>query len=133
MVLLLEKEAAGELKEESVFGLAKEMARARSINHVTQETRRREIEQEHGMSINRTLTGQSAETLAADPYEELPREEATNRLNNLSPLLRRILIAHYFDGISVAEIARHDNLTEDVVYKRLQRARDIVKGDNNNE
>lgn len=134
LLKLSEREADGKLENAFVaFSLAKVIARFDSINLQTKERRRREIEEEHGESINRTLTGQSAESLAADPYEELPREEAVNRLGDLSPLLRRIVIAHYINGISVAEIARYDNLTEDVVYKRLQRARDIVKGDNNNE
>lgn len=133
IVLLLEKEAAGELREKEMFGLAKGMARLRSINHVTNESRRREIEQEHGKAINRTLTGQSAESLAADPFEGVATVEMNKRINNLSSLLYNTVNAYYILGLTVLEIAEAQEVTEDVVYKRLQRARDIVTGDNNNE
>jgi len=133
IVLLLEKEAAGTLREEDMFGLAKEMARTRSINFSIQEKRRREIEQEHGKAINRSLTGQSAESLAADPFDGITREEALDRLCALSPLLYHTTRRHYIDGWTVCRIAETDGVTTDVVYKRLQRARDIVTGDNNNE
>jgi len=133
IVMLLEKEAAGTLKEEDMFGLAKEMARTRSINFSTQERRRREIEQEHGVAINRSLTGQSAESLAADPFDGITREEALDRLCALSSLLYHTTHRYYIEGWTVCGIAETDGVSIDVIYKRLQRARDIVTGDNNDE
>jgi len=129
IVMLLEKEAKGELREEDMFGLAKGMARLRSITYITNETRRREIEQEHGPAINRTLTGQSAESLAADPSDLVGVEDLNDRLNTLSPLLYSTAMAFYLDGQTVEHIAKAWGITEDVVYKRLQRARDIVTGE----
>lgn len=131
VVLLLEKEAAGELREEEMFGLAKGMAKLRSITYMTNEARRREIEQEHGAAMNRTLTGQSAESLAADPFDLMATDEMMDRIDNLSPLVRRTTQQYYIEGWTVCGIAATDGVTEDVIYKRLQRARDIVTGDQN--
>ena len=130
----MEREAEGKIDHKYVaFNQIKQIVHHKATNLRVNEGRRREIEQEHGKAINRTLTGQSAESLAADPFDSMSEEEAADRLHGLSPALYRIAIAHYIYGISVQEIARHDNLTEDAVYKRLQRARDIVTGDNNDE
>ncbi len=131
VMMLLEKETAGELREAEMFGLAKGMARLRSITYMRDESRRRELEEEHGEAINRRLTGQSAESLAADPYEEIPLEEAAHRLDALSPLLYRTTNAYYIVGEPIESIAEMEGVSEDVIYKRLQRARDIVKDSNN--
>ncbi len=132
IVLLLEKEAEGTLVESEVFGLCKRMAELRSISLHKLETRRREIEQENGESINSGLDG-SREYLSADPMEIMAYEEMRSRLDELSPKLYNAVERHYIDGRSVTDIAEEDGVSEDVIYKRLQRARDEVTGDNNNE
>jgi len=103
------------------------VAKQKSISFKKGEQRRREIEQEHGNKINSTLTGQSAELLAADPYEILAYEEMRERLDELSPLLHATTELHYIQGLPIAEIARMQDVTEDVVYKRLQRAREFIR------
>lgn len=125
IVKLLEMEAEGNLKEKELFGLCKLIATRRSINHCRDENRRREIQQEHGEAINRNLDG-SRETLSADPLEVMAYEEMRSRLDELSPKLYNTVQAHYIDGLSVREIAEEQEVTEDVIYKRLQRARDMV-------
>ena len=119
--------------EDTSFKLGSKIVKDLCIDHMRKEQRRGEIVQEHGRDINRTLTGQSSESLAADPFDSMTKEEALDRLCALSPLLYDTTRAHYIEGLSVVEIAKRDEITEDVVYKRLQRARDIVTGDNNNE
>jgi RNA polymerase sigma factor (sigma-70 family) len=130
MVALLERDAAGQLANKFVaISLCKTIAYRRAITWQATEQRRREIESEHGDDINRNLTGQSAELLSADPLEILAYDEMRDRLDGLSPLLYSTTSRHYIEGLSVAEIAEADGVTEAVIYKRLQRARDMVRGE----
>ena len=117
-------ETAGEA--EDIYNIASVIAYRKAISFKKGELRRREIEDEHGGKINSVLTGQSAELLAADPLEVMAYEEMRDRLDGLSPLLYSTTYRHYINGLSVADIADSDAVTEDVVYKRLQRARDFV-------
>lgn len=87
------------------------------------ESNRREIESEYGASINRTLTGQSAELLAADPLDLLIADEVKDRLEELSPLLRATLELHHMDGLSVSAIAEMQGKSEVAIYKRLEAAK----------
>jgi len=125
MVKILEHE--GEV--ENLFTFCKTTAQHLAIDFLRTELRRREIEDEYGESINRTLTGQSAELLAADPYEILAYEEMRGRLDQLSPLLYSTVDRHYMNGLSIAEIAAADDVTEAVIRKRLQRAREYIRDD----
>ena len=123
----------GVIKEDAAFKLGTKIVVDNCNSHRRLESRRREIEQEYGAAINRNLTGQSAEVLAADPMEIMAYEEMKDRLDALSPLLYATVELHYIQGLPVREIADMNETTEDVIYKRLQRARDIVTGDNNDE
>ena len=130
IVKLLEKDVA---TEDDAFNLGTKIVIELCADLRRGEGRRREIEAEHGKTINRNLTGQSAESLAADPFEGLLKEAAFDRLCALSPLLYHTVRLHYIEGLRVWEIATQQKITEDVVYKRLQRARDIVTGDKTHE
>jgi RNA polymerase sigma factor (sigma-70 family) len=126
LVKLFEKESTlGD--EDNIFGLVPLMVVRRCLNFKRDEGRRREIEQEHGDAINRNLDG-SREALSADPLEVMAYEEMRSRLDELSPKLYNTVQAHYINGLSVREIAEEQEVTEDVIYKRLQRARDMVSG-----
>ena len=129
IVVLLKKEMEGQLTHETVFGLADIVAARKAMSHKSVEIRRREIEQEHGAAINRTLTGQSAEALSADPFEAMAVEEMTSRLKGLSPMLSWTVTEYYLNGTKASDMARDQGTTEAVIYKRLQRARDLVTGD----
>lgn len=115
------------------YELARSVGKHRAIDHNLKEQRRREIEAQYGDNINARLTGQSSEALAADPFDMMTRDEMLKRLDDLSPVLRRTVEAHYLDGMTVQKIAKGRGVTEDVIYKRLQRARDIVTGDTNDD
>lgn len=128
IVELLELEQAGKLNEDTVFGLAKTIAERQSTSLYNKERRRREIEAEHGAAINRELL-RSREALAEDPFEQATSEEMADRINNLSEKLYNTANAYYILGLTAAEIAEEDGTTEDVVYKRLQRARDYITGE----
>jgi DNA-directed RNA polymerase specialized sigma24 family protein len=128
MIILLELEEEGKIDNKYVaFNMVRQVAYHKATSFKSKELRRREIEQEHGDKINSVLTGQSAELLAADPYEIRAYEEMRERLDDLSPLLYSTTERHYMDGLSVGEIAEADEVTEDVVYKRLQRAREFIR------
>jgi len=122
---LLEK---GVTEEADQFALGTKIVQDLVKDHSKVETRRREIEQEHGESINAGLDG-SREYLSADPMEIMAYEEMRSRLDELSPKLHNTVERHYIDGRSVTDIAEEDGVSEDVIYKRLQRARDEVTGD----
>ena len=126
IVKLLEKEVA---TEDDAFNLGTKIVIELCADLRRGEGRRREIEAEHGRTINRNLTGQSAESLAADPFEGILKEEAFDRLCALSPLLYHTVYLHYIEGLSVTEVSVEIETTVDVIYKRLQRARDIVTGE----
>ena len=133
IVVLLEKEEQGQLTTATMFGLVDIVAARKAMSYKRGELRRREIESEHGTSINKTLTGQSAEALSADPYELMAVDEMKERLNDLSPMLRWTVKSYYIEGMTTAEMAKAQGCKEEAIYKRLQRARDIVTGDNNDE
>ena len=134
MVDLLEYEDKGKITNKyDAFAMARLCAKHLSISFKKGEGRRREIENEFGGSINRNLTGQSAELLAADPYEILAYEEMRDRLDELSPLLYATVELHYMKGLDVSAIAEMQDVTEDVIRKRLQRAREFVRSEEHTE
>jgi DNA-directed RNA polymerase specialized sigma24 family protein len=134
LLILFERELEGKIENKYVaFNMVKQIVTHKSSSFKGKEARRRELEREHGVGINRTLTGQSAESLAADPFDSISEEEAMRRHDELSPLLYRTSYRYYIEGWTVCGIAETDGVTEDVIYKRLQRIRDIVTGDTNDE
>jgi len=128
IVTLLEKNITDETE---AFALGMKIVRDKSLDHKRIESRRTEIRKQSGKDINRILTGQSAELLAASPLRIMDYESMQDRLNALSPVLLKTVRAYYIDGFSVEAIALEWQLTEDVIYKRLERARNIVAGDTN--
>lgn len=127
LVALMEREAEGKIENKFVaFALIKQFVFHKSMSFLSKETRRREIEHEHGGSINRTLTGQSAESLSADPFDGIALDEALERLENLSPLLYHTTHLHYIDGLPVVEIATMLEVDVNTIYQRLARARTAV-------
>lgn len=129
MLELWQRELDGKVPSiEVAMSNAKQIAWNRAHKFKAKETRRREIEQEHGESINRGLDG-SREYTSADPFEIMAYEEMRSRLDELSPKLYNTVEAHYIDGLSVQECAEKFECSEDVIYKRLQRARDVVSGE----
>jgi DNA-directed RNA polymerase specialized sigma24 family protein len=88
MVALLEEEPFDDRYH--LFAMCQLNAKHRAINFKMKEERRREIEQEHGDKINSMLTEQSAELLAADPYEGPTRHPLSTTLQyHRAPLHRR--------------------------------------------
>jgi RNA polymerase sigma factor (sigma-70 family) len=122
LIILMEKD----LGEDDMFKLGVKIITDKSRDYLRQETRRREIEKEHGKSINRGLTGQSAESLAADPFDGIALEEALDRLADLSALLHATAQLHYIDGLEVSAIAALLQADENTIYQRLARARAAV-------
>jgi DNA-directed RNA polymerase specialized sigma24 family protein len=57
------------------------------------------------------------------------QEEVGARIDSLSPLLYDTLTAIAVDGIDVDLVAEVEGVTPDVIYKRLERAKTIVKGE----
>ena len=97
-------------------------------NFMRDERNRRSIENTQGVAINRELDG-SREYMLVNPFDVMTYEEMRDRLDNLSPLLRETVGAHYIDGKTVDQIAADEGVSEDRIYKRLQRARDEVIGE----
>lgn len=129
LVTLLERQAEGKIENEFVaFAQVKVIVHQMCTKLIRDETRRREIEQEHGESINNGLDG-SREYLSADPMEIMAYEEMRDRLDELGPKLYNTVQRHYIDGVSVQDIAQQEGASEDAIYKRLQRARDVVTGE----
>jgi len=62
----------------------------------------------------------------ADPLDYLEAEGVIDKIDDLSQLLRETLAALYIDGDSVADMAAQQNVTEDVIYKRISRARKLL-------
>ena len=122
IVELLEYEGTG-----NVFKLGATICERRCRDFKRDEINRREIESEHGKSINKTLTGQSAEMLAADPLDTLLKDEMALRFDNLSPMLKQTLEQYYMEGKTAEELAVIQLTSVATIYKRLQRARDIIK------
>ncbi len=123
VLTLIEK---GITDEDAAFKLGTKMILNQVADHRRTERRRREIERQHKTKINTTLTGQSAELLAADPLEIMAYEEMRDRLDQLSPLIYGTVEDYYIKGLSVEHIAFNAEVTEAVIYKRLQRARDFI-------
>ncbi len=129
-VKLLELEDAGRVANRFVaFAMIEVIAHQTAINLYNKNKRRKDIEQSHGREINRHLTGQSAEHLSAQPDDIIMSEEIRERLINLSPLVYATAHMHYIDGMSVARLTMEFACSEDVIYKRLQRARDAITGE----
>jgi RNA polymerase sigma factor (sigma-70 family) len=129
-IKLMELDRAGRVATRFVaFKMIEVIAHQQAANLHNKDKRRREIEQEHGKSINRNLTGQSAEHMSAAPDEIIISEEVRNRLLDLSPLVYATAHSHYIDGRTVLQLAMDYACTEAVIYKRLQRARDIITGE----
>ncbi|KKK70803.1 hypothetical protein LCGC14_2920320 [marine sediment metagenome] len=115
--------------EDEAFNLGTAAVIHDCVDYVRLERNRREIEAEHGASINRTLTGQSAESLSADPTDIMMADEMRARLNELSPINQATLDLHYIQGLDISAIAEMQGVTEVVIRKRLQRARDYIRAD----
>ena len=122
IVELLEYEGTG-----NVFKLGATICERRCRDFKRDEINRREIENEFGARINRELTGQSAELLAEDPLDGLLRDEMIDRLEGLSPMLRWTVEQYYTEGRSAEDLATEQSTSVSTIHKRLQRARDIVK------
>lgn len=128
LVELLEAEAEGKIESKyHAFAQVQLATKHRSISFQKGEARRREIEREHGASINRRLTGQSAEALAADPLDTLIAEAIPARLSELSPLLLATLRLHHIDGLPVSAIAEMQGKSEVAIYKRLEAAKAFLE------
>ena len=118
----------GALGDDDAFKLGIKIVKDLAKDHRRVERNRRTIEREHGAKINNTLTGQSAHNLAADPLEIMAYDEMKERLDELSPLIFATTELHYIQGLDVSAIAEMQGVSEPVIYKRLQRARDYVAG-----
>lgn len=127
LIVLLEKEPK-DTEEATRLGLA--ILTRDGVDHIRKEVRRREIEQDAGDVINRNL---GAEFTGDDPEQVAMAEERVERVDELTPLLRNTLEAYYIDGKTYEELAAIEGCTEAVIRKRIQRARDILLENNNNE
>lgn len=120
-VKLLELENPPELKNKTE--LRKWIATVcfhHKVDTIKAEARRQDIEETGGS----TLQVSDADT--ADPMEYLTAEELVTKIDDLSPLLYDTLSGVYIDGLTPAELAKDQDVTEDVIYKRISRARDAL-------
>ena len=115
-----------DLPEDDMFKLGVKIVTDKCRDYLKVTGRRRTIEKEHGKAINRGLTGQSAESLAADPFEGITLTEALARLEDLSPLLYHTCSLHYISGLPVVEIATMLEVDCNTIHQRLARARTAV-------
>lgn len=128
VLALIEKDVT---TEDDAFKLGTKMVADWAKNLRKGETRRREIEAVNGTTINRNLTGQSAEGLAADPLDLLVRDEMVGRFATLSPVLANTLQLVCEEGVTIPEAAERLGITPNAVYQRLWQIREITGADNN--
>lgn len=117
LVILLEKELAS---TEEAIKLGTEILRRDATDLKRVESRRRELEQENGDEINRNC---GANWSGDDPSYVLEMEQELERIEKLSPVLRQTL-ERVVKGLTYAEIAAQDMTTEQVIRKRVQRAKE---------
>ena len=95
-------------------------------NRARDDARRREIVGD----AQATLAGMVSDDNTADPLDILmSQEEIENRVSGLSTLLYDTLVSHVVHGATPHELAVRYDVKEEVIYKRLQRARELVKGE----
>lgn len=91
------------------------------------ERRHRQILQDNADSVRATFF---SENQADDPSDVLSADELVgSRYAQLSPLVRKTLEMHYIQGMTIEDIAGQEWVDPNVIYKRLQRGREILKGE----
>jgi DNA-directed RNA polymerase specialized sigma24 family protein len=98
-------------------------------NHRRIEERRVELVRENEEEIRNNF-GLPKEGKAHDPLDVLiGMEEVSERLDNLSPLLRDTVERVYLDGKTPEEVAKEDVEEVAAVYKRISRAKKLLQGE----
>ena len=99
----------------------------RANNLIRNESNRRRIELESGKEINKEVDGSRSYT-TVDPLDALESTEIVERLANLSPTLSYTFEEYHFNGKSIEEIADASGVSTASIYKRLERARELLQG-----
>ena len=98
------------------------------LNLIRNTQRREELLRTEYESVSGLVTEDDS---ALDPLEILIADEEINRrMDGLSDALAATLASH-LKGRTTEELALEFKTTTDVMYKRLQRAKEEIKGDNN--
>ena len=93
------------------------------------ESRRREIEDE---SVHYICLALGWSDLVADPMDQMiAHEEISMKLKELSPLLRATLERVMINGLTPEELAAEEGSKANAIYWRVNRAKQILRGDNN--
>lgn len=61
------------------------------------------------------------------PYESDEQEFVIDSLKKLSPEAKQLLYLHYYEGMSVLDIAQTLGTNKNTIYTRLRRSRDTLK------
>jgi len=122
-VILLEKDE-GYLGDVGMEKMVTAIYNFRLASYYRKEARRRELERENIQAIAQ-LHGTDD---VHDPVEYLEAEELVERLEGLSPLLKKTL-GQYIDGIPIEEMAAVDWTDENTIYQRIHQAKkEILNG-----
>ena len=74
--------------------------------------------------------GNQEDAVGHDPLDALiASEDMTGRLGALSPLNRDTLERIYIEGVDPATLAEEEGVTVDAIWKRVERLKKILKGD----
>lgn len=91
--------------------------------------RRMEIEQE---SVDYITSALGLIDEGCDPMDQMiAEEEIGNKLKELSPLLRVTLERVVIDGASHEDVAVEEGTSVNVIYQRLHKAKEILRGNSN--
>jgi DNA-directed RNA polymerase specialized sigma24 family protein len=109
------------------FSLGSVIVTHLALNHLRNIRNRAQITEEF---LPRLLAEFGPRFSGDDPAQVLEAEHLADMWDALSPLLNATVVAHYLDGHGVDHIAAAEDVSADVIYKRLQRARDYVTNGN---
>ena len=98
-------------------------------NRARDNARRRELLQHNEDTVRGNFYDDNQ---AADPSEVLSAiEEMDDRMDQLSPLVKKTMIMHYVDGLTVEDIAGKEWVEPKAIYERLRVGRNTLKGESN--
>jgi DNA-directed RNA polymerase specialized sigma24 family protein len=117
-----------DIKEETALTFVFAAIKHRCINVMRDAANRAVALRDHAEQVQDGLGFYYSE--GHRPDQELDMEESvTARMDALSPLVRRTLVRHYADGVSVEDIAGEEGVDVEAVRKRLTRGRNMLKGE----
>lgn len=112
-VILLEK-PDGYMGDQTIESLMTAIYTFRKMDLFRQDSRRKALVMENLQAIE-NLHGTDG---AYDPIEYVAVDELMDRVDKLSPLLKKTLYAH-LNGVTVAAIAAHEEVDANTIYQRM--------------